>query len=109
MELNDGIQTSVLSYDVTDLLARRPGYQTGVRAVASCAATEPTDPTYRYDVNTTLPTLATTLEMKLPRRNVLVEIEVGRNPTSGTSATPSTSGWTGYANSTTGLRFLVCP
>ena len=94
MEQNEEIKTSVLSCDSTDLLACRPGHQMGLRAVASCAAT---GPTHRYDVNTTLPTLATTLEMEPSRRNVLVEVEVGRNPTSGTSATPSTSGRTGNA------------
>ena len=71
MEQNEGIMTSVLSYDVTDLLAHRPDHQMGLRAVASCAAT---GSTHRYDVNTTLPTLATTLEMELFRRNVLVEV-----------------------------------
>ena len=91
------IKTSLLSYDVTDSIARRPGHQMGLMAVASCAAT---GLTHRYDVNTTVPTLASTLEMELSRRIVLVEIEVGRNTTSGTSATPSTSGRTGNANST---------
>ena len=100
MEQNEEIKTSVLSYDVTDLLAHRPGHQMGLRAVASiCAAA---GSTHRYDVNTTLTT--TTLQMELSQRNVLVEAEVGRNPTSGTSATPSTFGRIGNTNSTNCLK-----
>ena len=104
MEQNEQIKTSVLSYDMTDLLARRPGHQMGLRAVAHCAAT---GPTHRCDVYTTLPTLTTTLEIELSRRNVLVEVEVGCNPTSGTSATSSTSGRTGNANSTLFIYLFI--
>ena len=96
MEQNEEIKTSVLSCDLTDLLAHRLGHQIGLRDVTSYATT---GPTHRYDVSTTLPTLATTFEIELSRRNVLVEVEVGCNPTSGTSAAPSSYSRTGNTNS----------